>query len=160
MKIRVPMAADSGAIDAIVAAAFGREEEARIARDLRAEALVLELIAVEDEPIGHVMFSRDWIETDGARYPAVQLGPVAVAPARQKSGAGGAMIRDGLARLRAAGETHVFVLGHVTYYPRFGFSPEAAQTFQSPWPRPSFMLARIAPGGPEGGALIVPKAFG
>jgi putative acetyltransferase len=59
------------------------------------------------------------------------------------------------------GESHVFVLGHPDYYPRFGFSAAAAVPFRGPWSGlPAFMLARLAPAGPEAGALIVPAAFG
>jgi len=160
MIIARPGSADYEAIDAVVAAAFGRRDEAELVRSLRTSDSVLELIASDrGEAIGHVMYSRDWIETHGARHPAVQLAPLAVAPARQRSGIGGALIAEGFAQLRALGETHVFVLGHGDYYPRFGFSGRAAAPFQSPWPRPSFMLARIAPGGPDNGQLVAPAAF-
>ena len=160
ITIRLVTPDDFDAIDQIVAAAFGREAEAKLVHALRAEAPVLELLAVEDDkPIGHIMFSRAWIEAEGRHSPAVQLAPLGVLPARQKSGAGKALVREGLARLQAAGETHVFVLGHPAYYPRFGFAPEPAQAFESPWPRPAFMLRRLAPGGPASGKLIVPEAF-
>jgi putative acetyltransferase len=161
MIVRIVTPQDFDAIDRVITAAFGRDREALLAHALRAEAPVLELVACEGEtPIGYVMFSRAWIETEGRHVPAVQLAPVGVDPAYQKTGAGAAMIREGFERLKAAGETHVFVLGHPNYYPRFGFSPDATEPYEAPWPRPAFMLARLAPGGPEKGKLIVPEAFG
>jgi putative acetyltransferase len=160
MNIRPIDSSDFSAIDALVAAAFGREDEARLVRALRAEAPLLELGAEDGALIGHIQFSRIWIETGGARHPGAQLAPLAVTPGRQRAGVGGGLIHEGLARLKRAGETHVFVLGHADYYPRFGFSAQAAQAYQSPWPRPSFMFARLTPGGPERGALVVPEAFG
>ena len=159
MKIRAVELDDFRAIDDVVTAAFGRADEAELVRTLRISDSILELVAIEERVLGHIMYSRVWIESEGAKYPAAQLAPLAITPDRQRSGIGGALMAEGFQLLKRAGETHVFVLGHADYYPRHGFSADSAQAFQSPWPRPSFMLARIAPGGPESGALIVPAAF-
>ena len=48
---------------------------------------------------------------------------MAVLPAHQRTGVGTALVRAGLDAARAAGATAVVVLGHPTYYPRFGFAP-------------------------------------
>ena len=55
------------------------------------------------------------------------LGPMAVAPEHQRAGVGSALIRAGLDACRALDRSAVVVLGHATYYPRFGFVP--ASTF-------------------------------
>ena len=93
-------------------------------------------------------------------WPVVQLAPVCADPARQKQGIGAALIRQGLALMTLQGETHVFLLGHPDYYPRFGFSSKTAEAFDSPWPGPHFMLNRIGAGGPSAGKLTVSTAFG
>ena len=59
--------------------------------------------------------------------PLVGLAPMAVAPGHQRKGIGSHLVREGLARCRAAGVAGVVVLGHAEYYPRFGFVP--AQQF-------------------------------
>ncbi len=56
------------------------------------------------------------------RTPALCLGPCAVLPGYQRRGAGSAAIRAALAAAREKGEYFVVVLGHPTYYPRFGFT--------------------------------------
>ncbi len=166
MNIRPVLAADHGQIDAIVRAAFlaefGRSDEPELVASLRAQGeVVLELVAVEDRAIvGHILFSRAHVSGDGKRFPVVQLAPVCAAPEMQKRGVGSALIRQGLELMTALGETHVFLLGHPDYYPRFGFSATAAQAFQSPWPGPHFMLNRIGAGGPAHGKLRVSSAFG
>jgi len=132
------------AIGAVLEAAFGRADEARLVERLRADrALVLSLAAIEDDAvIGHVAFSAM-----RAPFRALGLGPVAVAPARQRSGVGRSLIGEGLARARAAGWEAVFVLGDPSYYRRFGFSVEDAAGFTSPYAGPHFMA--LALGGPR-----------
>jgi putative acetyltransferase len=149
-------------LDAIVAvndAAFGGPDEGRITRALHADSdSVLSLVASGNTEIAaHIEFFR--IRIDGAPV-GVGLGPMSVLPEYQKTGIGGRLIRFGLTALQGAGETLVFVLGHDTYYPKFGFTEAAAKPFSAPWSGPHFMALRLAPGGPETGTLIYPKAFG
>lgn len=146
-------------IAALNDAAFGGPDEARIIRALRADGdSVLSLVATDNsEIVGHIEFFRIWI--NGAPV-AVGLGPMSVLPELQKTGVGASLIRLGLAALEGAGETLVFVLGHDTYYPKFGFSEAAAKPFSAPWSGPHFMALRLGQGGPESGKLAYPKAFG
>ena len=53
--------------------------------------------------------------------PIAGLAPLAVLPAAQRQGVGSALVREGLARCRAAGYAIVVVLGDPAYYSRFGF---------------------------------------
>jgi putative acetyltransferase len=73
--------------------------------------------------VGHVAFSPVAIEGGGP--PALGLGPLAVEPAAQREGIGSALVRAGLERCAALAKI-VVVLGHASYYPRFGFRPAAA----------------------------------
>ena len=50
------------------------------------------------------------------------MAPMSVSPEFQKTGIGSRLVRDGLAACQQAGCDIVVVLGHVHYYPRFGFS--------------------------------------
>jgi len=147
------------AIAAVNDAAFGGPAESRIVRTLHADGdSVLSLVASGNTEIaGHIEFFRVWI--DGAPL-GVGLGPMSVLPELQKTGVGASLIRLGLAALEGAGETTVFVLGHETYYPKFGFSAETARPFTAPWSGPSFMAIRLGPGGPVSGELTYPAAFG
>lgn len=147
------------AIAAVNEAAFGGPEEARITRALHADGdSVLSLVATGNtEIVGHIEFFR--ILIDGAPV-GVGLGPMSVLPELQKAGVGAKLIRLGLSALEGAGETLVFVLGHDTYYPKFGFSEVAASPFTAPWSGPNFMALRLGQGAPEAGTLTYPKAFG
>ena len=157
--IRPARPEDMGAIAALNDAAFGGPEEGAIVRALHRDGgSLLSLVATEgDLIIGHIEFFR--IQVDGAPM-AAGLGPMSVKPGLQKQGVGASLIRYGLAALKQAGETIIFVLGHDTYYPKFGFSAAAAKPFRARWSGPHFMALRLAPGGPERGTLTYPAAFG
>ena len=53
------------------------------------------------------------------------LAPLAVLPEYQNKGIGGMLIAEGLMRLKEIGSKVVFVLGHITYYPKYGFINDA-----------------------------------
>ena len=135
---------------AVVAAAFGQDDEADLVEALHAAGdAAIALVAEQDGAVvGHVLFSP-------MRSPERCLGlaPVSVTPAHQGSGIGSTLIRAGLERAREEGWRGVFVLGHAGYYPRFGFSPEIARGFASPFAGPHFMFLALSPDAPrEGGA--------
>jgi putative acetyltransferase len=144
--------------------AFGRPDEADLVDRLRAEgAVLLSLLAeVENQIIGHLLFSRMTVETAQGPVAAISLAPLAVLPEHQGRGVGSRLVRTGLAMLRDRGERIVIVLGHEEYYPRFGFSTEKARYLVSPFPPESFMALELWDGALAGiqGAVRYPSAFG
>lgn len=157
MRVREEQLADTAQVRAVECAAFGREDEAAIAERLQADGdCVLSLVAERDGSIiGHAVFYRVWI----GETAAAGLGPMAVAPEVQRTGAGGAMIRAGLEILRTRGEPMVVVLGHPDYYPRFGFSAQIAEAFEAPWSGPAFMAIRLSDAAPASGTVRFPRVF-
>lgn len=123
---------DVEAIDEIVGAAFSAEfgttTEVALVRTLRDRGELipdLTLVAeVDGRVVGHVAFSE--VTLDGQRTGGLGLGPVAVAPELQRSGIGSMLITTALDRAARDGWQFVVVLGHPSYYPRFGFRPAAA----------------------------------
>jgi putative acetyltransferase len=159
--VRPATPADYPAIRLVVQAAFGRPEEAAIVEGCRTErADAAELVADDGgEIVGHVLFNR--MTCDPAAF-IVGLGPLAVRPDRQGRGIGAALARAGLEACRTLGAEGAVVLGHPAYYPRFGFSAEAAETLRSPFSgRPAFMALAFVPGALEAARDIAyPAAFG
>jgi putative acetyltransferase len=154
--IREAQAADYGAIRGVIAAAFGQNEEADIVERLRADGDVLIELAAEEEGriVGQILYSRLAIERFGAKLAAAALAPVAVAPARQRSGIGGALVRTGNEICRARGYAAIVVLGHADYYPRFGFSARTARRLQAPFSGPMFMALELKAGCLKGGGRV------
>jgi putative acetyltransferase len=69
------------------------------------------------------------VKTGGVPQNWYGLGPVAVTPARQRSGIGQALVRTGLARLKSTGAAGCVVLGDPAFYTRFGFKARPQLTF-------------------------------
>jgi putative acetyltransferase len=145
-------------------AAFGRPDEAGLIDGLRTDgAVLLSLVAeLERRIVGHILFSRMWIDTSDGPIAAAALAPMAVLPGHQRRGIGGQLIRHGLGLLRQRGERVVIVLGHPGYYPRFGFSNQKARSLESPFPPEAFMAAELSPGALDGirGKVRYSAAFG
>lgn len=158
--IRYASAADHAAIAAVNTAAFNRADEADLVARLRAdEDVMFELVAEQaGEVVGHILFSRLW--ADRAELYAA-LAPVSVLPACQNAGHGSSLISAGLDCLREFGAHGVLVLGHPAYYPRFGFSTDAAAQVRSAYTgSPGFMalaLEENAFAGPM--SVAYPDAF-
>ena len=167
--IHAATAADAEAIDTLIRAAFagtdfGHQGEAELVRMIEAEGDALVSLAAERDGaiIGHVLFSRMDVEADGAALSGAGLAPVSVAPSSQGQGIGDALIRAGLEALRRQGVAISFVLGHEGYYPRFGYSPDLAARFASPFAGPHFMAMMLDSDAawPLGGRADYAPAFG
>lgn len=155
---------DFATVHSIHEKAFGRKDEADLVDRLRHERVVLVSFVAEREKqiIGHILFSRMWIETSGPPVSAAALAPVAVLPEQQGQGVGAELIRYGLDGLRQRGETIAIVLGSPNYYARFGFSAEKARNLVSPFPPGAFMALELKSGALDGiaGQVKYPDAFG
>lgn len=158
--IRHARPADRDAIRQVVAAAFGQPDEADLVERLRADGdVVFELVADEAGAIvGHILFSRLWADRTGL---FAALAPVSVTPERQNGGVGGQLIRAGVETCKDFGAEGVLLLGHPAYYPRFGFSAEAAARVRSPFSgSPAFMALALADGAfDEDLTVAYPDAF-
>ena len=68
--------------------------------------------------------------------PSLSLAPMAVDPEYQNRGIGSRLVEEGLEKARESGFTSVVVLGHPTFYPRFGFVNASNWSITSPWDLP------------------------
>ena len=146
MIVREARPGDVDAIEDVVAEAFGGgEAELEIVRAIRTLGIVvpgLELVAEEDGAvIGHVLVSEG--DLDGRGVPAVA--PVSVRPDRQRAGVGSVLMTEVLALADAQGWSLVALLGHPSYYPRFGFEPgRPLGVVYPPVDSPAFMVRRLS----------------
>jgi putative acetyltransferase len=158
MRVRAEEQDDHAAIAALHERAFGQPAEARLVEALRAAgAATVSLVAERDgRVVGHALWSPVSVQEGSAAWSALGLGPVAALPELQRGGIGSALIRTGLAECLALGHHVVFVLGHASYYPRFGFRPAAEAGLR--WEHgheDSFFVAELAPGALAGRRGVV-----
>lgn len=163
MVIRHETAGDADAVRSVLTTAFGGDDEATLVGLLRDSGeVVLSLVAlVEDEIVGHVLFSRLVIRAHARAFSGVALAPLAVLPAVERRGIGSALVRQGIRLLNDSGETIAIVLGDPEYYARFGFSTQLAQSLRSRYSGPAFMALEIKPAALAGvaGDVEYPAAF-
>lgn len=140
LVVRLERPEDVAAIRDVHRRAFGQQDEGRIVDALRANgAAILSLVAADgNQVVGHVMFSPLPVdEVTGAA-----LGPMAVVPERQRQGVGSRLVEGGIAHLARAGCPFVGLIGHPSFYPRFGFRPASTRGITCEWnvPDEAFMV--------------------
>jgi putative acetyltransferase len=160
--IRPERAGDAQAIRAVTEAAFrgvahSAQTEGAIIEALRkAGALSLSLVAVcEGRIVGHIAFSP--VRIEGRDTGWFGLGPVSVAPDLQGQGIGSALIRKGLASLKARKAAGCVLLGNPGYYARFGFSSDHALRY--PGPPSEYFQSLVLSGSPAAGLVTYHLAF-
>lgn len=164
MRIRPEAPGDEAAIGALTAAAFAGHpysddsEPLIIERLRRLGQLTLSLVA-EDEGqiVGHVAFSP--VTLSGGEGGWYGVGPISVAPDRQKSGIGSALMREGLARLEAQGAWGFALVGEPAYYNRFGFTARRELTTAGV-PAEFFLVLPLHGEVPSGMVAFHPAFFG
>ena len=163
ITIRPERPEDAAAIYIVTEAAFrdmpfSDGDEAELVGKLREDGdLTLSLVA-EDRAIivGHIAFSPVTI-SDGTR-DWYDLGPVSVLPELHGQGIGSALVRRGIADMRAKGAKGIVLLGSPDYYGRFGFEHDPQLRYPGP-PAEYFQRLVLDGPAPTGVVRYVP-AFG
>lgn len=142
---------DIAAIREVLITAFDRTNEANLVDLIRNSANFipeLSIVAKENDLVlGHILFSPISINTETANISALALAPLAVTPTHQQQGIGSKLIKVGLAQCRELGHSIVVVLGHPSYYAKFGFQTASKFGVQAPFPVPdeAFMILELKP---------------
>ncbi|HYO89976.1 MAG TPA: N-acetyltransferase [Candidatus Limnocylindrales bacterium] len=133
MIIRPETPADYAEIARLLVSAFHEQmAEAVLVALLRQRAAytpALALVAEIDGAIaGHALFTPCTLQLMGEDVPAVLLAPLAVDTALQKRGIGTLLLEEGHRLAREGGAAVSLLLGHPSYYPRFGYQMQAFGT--------------------------------
>jgi putative acetyltransferase len=132
MLIRRETPADAGGIDEVHRQAFavptGDEPvELRLVHALRADpgwvpALSLVAEGAGGAVVGHVVCTEGSVGSTAV----VGLGPIGVLPDVQRTGVGSALVHAVIAAADALDYPLIALLGHLDYYPQFGFVPASS----------------------------------
>lgn len=108
------------------------------------------LVATEvKNVVGHVILSQAYVVNEEKKIPLVSLGPVSVVPEKQRQGIGTKLIEQVLEVAKNDEKKAVIVLGHPTYYPKFGFKPASLWGIKLPFDAPddAFLALELIPEG-------------
>ncbi len=141
VQIRLTTQEDFKTIYTVEELAFGYEKEAQLTLELlndkTARPFISLLAFYKTQAIGHILFTRAYLNGIVGDPLIHILAPLAVIPEFQKKGIGGLLIRKGLEKLKLMDSELCFVLGHINYYPKHGFINDAQQFgFPAPYPIP------------------------
>lgn len=144
--------------------AFKGDAESRLIKNLARDASILASFAAldGDEVVGHILFSPLYLMIDGKRVDAVALGPMCVTPNRHNQGIGTQLVGHGIKEMKSAGQAAIIVLGHVEFYPRFGFRHDLAKNLSCAFNQyEAFMGLELVEGSLAGktGTCRYAKAF-
>ena len=166
MIVRAEESSDLPETRAVVAAAFGDEPVAELLDGLRASSAWRDLSFVAEQDgrvVGHVSFTRAWLDTPQRLVEVLVLSPLSVLPSSQGAGVGSALVRRTLELLQDRPEPLVFLEGSPSYYGRLGFRPGGPHGFTAPSTRiPPAAFQFVALPSYEDwmtGALVYPDAF-
>ena len=140
VSVRPERATDRDAIRALHDLVFEEPDEGEIVDAIRGSADAIEggsLVAVDraGQIIGHLLASRGFIVgDDGVQRPVWMLGPFAVRADLQGRGVGARLMREQINRATKRGVPLICLLGHASYYPRFGFVPARSMGIEPPQP--------------------------
>lgn len=167
-QIRVEKPADYPAITRVHDLAFGRTDEGLLVEKIRNSDTFLPELAfvatIGSEIIGHVLFSRVYIDAHSGPKPVLALAPLAVHPDFQRQGVGDKLSRTGIEKARQLGYDGIIVLGQPSYYPRFGFAAATELGIESPFPLndpAAFMALELRDGALDdcSGTVVYPEFF-
>ena len=174
VRVRIEAPGDEPGVRRVNLAAFTGPEEADIVDRIRREgpegwhSLVAVGVpggALDGVVVGQLLLSPCRVERDDGTPVAVVLaiGPVAVLPELQFRGIGSALMGAAVGLAMARGVPALVLLGHPSYYPRFGFGSARDLGLQPPagaWPDAAW-LARLLPAWTDAmrGTVRYPEAF-
>lgn len=128
---------------------FSDKDEHNLVERLRkSDAFVAELSLVaeiDEKLVGHILFTEINIDNN----IALALAPVSVSPDYQGRGIGAKLIKRGHELASELGYRAIVLLGHESYYPRFGYVKASLYHIKAPFdvPDENFMVLDLLGNG-------------
>lgn len=149
MNIRKEQPSDIEKIWDVNSEAFETDAEANLVNALRNSGCdYVSLVAeTETKVVGHILFTPVELTGDENKLKLIGMGPMAVLSKYQNKGFGSELVEAGLEHCQSLGYDAVVVLGHPSYYPKFGFVPSVKYGIKSEYDVPNevFMILELVP---------------
>jgi len=105
----------------------------------------LSLVAAHNkEIVGHILLTKIKIASKNKSFGSLALAPVSVKPKYQNLGIGGQLITTAHKKATKLGFFSIVLLGHATYYPRFGYELAVKYEIELPFGAPEINCMVIA----------------
>ena len=124
INLRLEQPSDQPQIFNVVERAFGKPKEAKLVDLVRVRGNSRIAVVAHDDNsmVGYVLASPISFEPTNT-LNCLAIGPVAVVPERQGEEIGAKLVRRAIQLATEQKFDAIFLLGHPSYYPRFGFAP-------------------------------------
>ena len=166
LVLRDELPSDFDVTAEIVKAAFGSDSVPGLVRAMRTSSAwrgLSFLAACDDQAIGHVAFTRGWLDAPSKLIEVLILSPLSVLPEWQRKGVGRFLVEESLKRLESRYEPLVFLEGNPLFYSRLGFLKGTEHGFSSPSsriPDAAFQFRKLPAYDPsKTGRLVYPDVF-
>lgn len=172
ISIRQEETSDFESVFELIKAAFAsvtmsdHKEHFLVERLRNSTAFVPELSMVaeiEGKIVGHILLTKIKIKTASQEFGSLALAPVSVLPEHQHQGIGAMLITEAHNTARNQGFRSIVLLGHETYYPRFGYRQADQFGIELPFdvPKENVMAIELVENGLKGvsGTVEYPKEF-
>ncbi|MGH1432131.1 MAG: GNAT family N-acetyltransferase [Neptuniibacter sp.] len=153
MNIRQSLETEKEQLRKLHLETFGEEEgdsvstlTIQLLEDPTAQPLLSLIAELNNQILGHVLFTKVSIEGDPAQGGYI-LAPLAVSQEYQRSGIGKKLIQTGLDKLKEQGAEFVLVLGDPAYYSLLDFhtNHQIKPPYELPYPE-AWMAQELKPG--------------
>lgn len=167
MNIHPEEFSDYAAITRVCDQDFKRKAEGILVNKLRAMDCFDPRLSLEAELngkiVGYVLLLPIQVVSETGEYRGLSLGPLAVLPVYQKQGFGSRLINTGHQTALDLGYQFIVLIGHPTYYPRFGYKMAASWGLRNPWgiQNEAFMVIELVEGALDqvSGLIVYPEPF-
>ena len=166
VKIRQEKPADYKSVYNLIEKAFKNDkfsdhrEQIIVERLRKSKSYIKEFSIVAEingEVIGHILLTKIKINSKSKTNESLALAPVSVLPKFQLKGIGGMLINYAHNKAIELGYRSIIVLGHESYYPKFGYKRADVFNIQLPFeaPKENCMAIELVDKGLVGIAGIV-----
>ncbi|MED7818537.1 MULTISPECIES: GNAT family N-acetyltransferase [unclassified Francisella] len=137
INIRYEQLKDQETVYQLIASAFEADDEEKLVRLLHTDhQSLISLVAEVDKTIvGQIVLSK--MEAKTSSINIYGLAPMSVSPEYQNQGIGTKLVEAVIKEAKKNNIDAIFVLGHPSYYPRFGFKPAIEYVIKCQYDVPS-----------------------